>query len=198
MDALHAHSPAEAEYYLKVTPCPGCAKGPWEIQVRRPEQDARSMSARCQNCHIERRFEFFCPEQDPAEANPEGDVINASDEPSRIIDVGQWLSLFFFLIDSAAKSPEKAETRKISFQAAQCLDEALKFYTPNDDLPLPSAFFVDTSREAMSRFPERFKLARLRELRSKLPDFHTMARRVADDLAGVHPPKKVKWRPWRK
>ena len=130
MDALHAHSPAEAEYYLKVTPCPGCAKGPWEIQVRRPEQDARSMSARCQNCHIERRFEFFCPEQDPAEANPEGDVINASDEPSRIIDVGQWLSLFFFLIDSAAKSPEKAETRKISFQAAQCLDEALKFYTP--------------------------------------------------------------------
>jgi hypothetical protein len=199
MQSLHAHSPTEAEYYLKVTPCPRCAKGPWHIETRTGEQDARTMLARCGHCDLEHRFEFFCPDPDAATASAAGqDVVNPSPEPSRIIDVGQWLSLFFFLIETASKSPDKTQTRQMAFQAAQCLDEALKFYDPQLDLPPATAFYIESSRQALERFPERFSRRRLRELRSRLPDTHVMAQRLAQEAAGTPPRRKAKWRFWRK
>jgi hypothetical protein len=147
------------------------------------------------------RFEFFCEptgDGDAMAAYAGDELVNPSSEPSRIIDVGQWISLFYFLIDSAGKSAEKAQTRKVAFQAAQCLEEAMKFYGRHDSLPPPSAFYVESSREAMTRFPERFECSRLRDLRSKLPDFHVMARRLAQDVLGTPPPQKAKWKFWKK
>lgn len=227
MQPLYAHSWAEAYLYLKVNFCPSCSQGPWEVAPEPPAQVGHSLLARCTRCG--RKVEFaFCDEQVASEgaadsegspqpaATPAGveaatweasadqaqraeEVINPTERPSRILDVGQWISLFHHLLENATQAiaSDKKETRRQAYQAAMCLEEALKFYTDQSDLPPPSAFFVAPSREAFERFPERFTRQRLLDMRSKLPDIHSMQRRLAQD-AGAGKSPKPKWKFWKK
>jgi hypothetical protein len=228
MQPLYAHSWAEAYLYLKVTFCPSCSQGPWEVAAEPPAQAGHCLLARCTRCG--RKVEFaFCDEQavpegaadsnglpqPPAastatpeattweasagQAEREDEVINPTDRPSRILDVGQWLSLLHHLLENATQAiaSDKKQTRRHAYQAAMCLEEALKFYTEQSDLPPPSAFFVQPSREAFERVPERFTRQRLLDMRSKLPDIHHMQRRLAKDAAAEKTPKS-KWKFWRK
>ena len=205
MQPLRAHSWAEAHLYLKVTHCTQCSRGPWEVQTERRAAGPQTVRARCLHCGAEKEFTFECPPPAGAEdadvaAGHAGDLpaelINPSPEPSEIIDVGQWLSLFYHLVETANKAETKAGTRRLTFQAAQCLDEALKFYPADDALPPPAAFFTQASREAFAKVPEKFARERLRDIRSKLPEMRVMIGRIALDAGKAG--KKRWWQFWKR
>jgi hypothetical protein len=201
MEPLRANSWTEAYFYLKVTACESCSQGPWELQDEQPGPDdpeERMLRARCLHCGARRQFLFRRRRPDRQARRLEGldlEHLNPTDEPSRIIDLGQWLSLFYALVDSAAKDPDKQRTRRLTFQAAQCLDEALKFYGDHD-LPPASAFFTDRSRQAYADHPEKFARERLRQMRSRLPDLGVMVRRLSTRTRRPGPAKW--WQFWRK
>ena len=203
MQPLRAHSWAEAHWYLRVTPCQKCSQGPWEVVAEPSEAHAQSLRARCVNCGAEKEFAFEYPSTPTAEAlglekveQLPVELISPTSAPSEIIDVGQWLSLFYHLVEKANKIPDHDETRRLTFQAAQCLDEALKFYSDQDELPPESAFFTEASQEAFAKYPERFPRQSLRNMRSKLPDLRVMAQRLARDAGARR--KKRRWRFWRR
>jgi len=205
MQSLAAHSWAEAHLYLKVTPCEECSRGPWEIQAEPEEAGGRTLRAKCINCGAVKEFAFQCPpapaetptagEQGPGEDLP-AERINPTPSPSSIIDAGQWLSLFYLLVETASKIPDRGQARRITFQAALCLDEALKFYSDDDELPPQTALFTEASRQAFASYPERFARQRLRDLRSKLPELRVMAGRLARDAQRATP--KRWWQFWRR
>ncbi|MDY7010691.1 MAG: hypothetical protein SVV80_08060 [Planctomycetota bacterium] len=205
MEPLHAHSRAEARMYLMVTPCPNCSDGPWEITAEQANvetgQPNRMLLARCVHCRAEKKFLFDWSQSDQAEERSDEppisslELINSSPDTSRIIDVGQWLSLFYMLVEKASVAKD-VDTRRVGFHAAQCLDEALKFYTEDDELPPKSAFFVASSRQAFAEHPEKFARQRLRDMRSKLPNLQVMVRRIMlDETKG---PKKKWWQFWKR
>ncbi len=196
--------------YLSVTPCPNCSGGPWEVTTEETsssngdESDlpVRTLRARCLHCGNKKEFVFESAESsEDVEAEQyetlEGasvDLVNPTPSPSEIIDLGQWLSLFYLLVEQAAAA-KGAESRRLGFQAAQCIEEALKFYTEDDELPPKSAFFVEASRRTFAEHPEKFARQRLRDLRSKLPDLRIMARKISHDTGEKQ--KKPWWRFWK-
>ncbi|KPK84505.1 MAG: hypothetical protein AMJ81_05330 [Phycisphaerae bacterium SM23_33] len=201
---MRAHSLTEAYLYLRVTPCPDCSGGPWQVQDQpaatadAPPQPppGRALRARCQQCGARREFVLEGVEPPAGGLAPgPAEVINPTPAASEIIDLGQWVSLFYLLVGSADRAADKAETRRLTFQAAQCLDEALKFYAGDDELPPPSAFFVESSRQAFAEHPEKFARQRLRDLRGKLPDHRVMARHLARD---ANRKERKRWWPFWK
>lgn len=202
MQTLHAHSQEEARLYLTVTPCPNCSDGPWEITEEQDNTETDHtdgmLLARCVHCREKKKFLFDWSNQ--AEDRPEDpqhflpEAINPTDHPSQIIDLGQWISLFYMLIEKASAVVD-IEARRIGFRAAQCLDEALKFYT-DDELPPESAFFADASKQAFAEHPEKFTRQRLRDMRGKLPDLRAMAARMTHDTLSEN--KKKWWQVWKR
>ena len=118
--------------------------------------------------------------------------INPSPEPSRIIDVGQWLTLFRVILEAASQAAGRAESRRLGYEAAQCLDEALKFYDEDSDLPPEDAFFHEATADRFRSHPELFARQRLLAMRDKLPSLDAMERR----LAGKPTRPRSWWRRW--
>ncbi|MHC4295412.1 MAG: hypothetical protein ACYSTL_07485, partial [Planctomycetota bacterium] len=192
---LQAHSFTEARYYLTVTACGACGKGPWAIAST--EQSSQeipivSVQGRCEQCGSEETFRFIC-ENDAPGCISEIDQINPTKDPSRIIDVGQWLSLFYMLIESAGCDDDKIAARRKGFQAALCLAEALKFYGDNE-LPDESAFFSERSLTAFREHPEKFARQKLQDMRVKLPTLSMMHRHIQRDRKIA---RKRWWRFWK-
>ncbi len=226
-DALVAHSLAEAYLYLMATPCGSCGKGPlrgsggeWHAGARvdasarsttlsseRPPaaEGARSpgdewivsVTASCDACQAADTHLFRLPEGPGSYAFDEWPVVNPTDEPSRIIDVAQWITLFRMLTEAGDRETEKTKTRHLNIEAAQCLEEALKFYDEvGNDLPPREAFFQDASRRRLKDSPEQFSRQRLMDLRAKLPIPSTFARRggVAPTGSDAADSKRRWWR----
>lgn len=193
-EPLQAHTLSEARYYLVVTPCRQCLKGPWEIDAIESQQPAGPVriKAHCGNCRARRVFAFDCRCSLPADG-PEALQINPTDQPSLIVDLGQWLSMFYMLIESAASERDRRDARRTGYRAAMCLGEALKFYSDADQPPA-SAFFSGLTAEAYRLHPESFSRRRLRDMRARLPDAGSMARRIRRDEQRKRSPW---WRFWR-
>jgi len=194
-EPLQAHTFNEARYYLMVTACGACGHGPWEIDSSEPPGGAAgpiAVKAHCARCGDERTFRFSCEFRSPS-SGPESEQINPTRSPSRIVDLAQWLSLFYLLIERAASADGKVDARRGGFRAALCLAEALKFYG-DDELPAESAFFSETSLVVFREHPEKFARQKLRDLRAKLPAIGVMARNIARD--GRARPKRW-WQFWR-
>ena len=216
MKPLRVHSVAEARLYLMVTPCPKCSSGPWEtmdseeIQAEESQLDETSewvnlkLYARCLKCGYRQEFLFrrtgkltdIERELQKELHDSEIDLVNPFPEHSEVIDLGQWLSLFYMLVEKASSSVQPEQTRRFGFQAAQCLEEALKFYKEGDELPPASAFFVESSRRAYGEHPEKFTKRRLIDMRSKLPDLRVMIKKLARDTSAK--PSKRWWRFWKR
>ena len=183
---LTANSLAEAYLYLLATPCASCGRGPLagsdahkigtgaELQI--------SIRTLCGNCKEKSEFHFALPhglgtqpDDAPADINPTG-------EPSAILDVASWIVLFRSITETAGRTKDKQEARRLGIEAAQCLEEALKFYDDEgNDLPPSEAFFHDQSRERFRANPENFSRRRLLDLRSKLPSMTFMRRRTREE-----------------
>ena len=193
-----AHGANELRYYLMVTACPACGAGPWEIGDEpadlAPGQTA-VVQAACRKCGHGERFEFHRPERDgDADDAANAETINPGPNPSEIIDLSQWLSLFYLLTESAAKTADRAIGRTIAYRAALCLSEALKFYDPADELPPGTAFFTAQTLETYRNHPEKFARRRLLDLEARLPHLSVMSRRLA---AGRQRPRRRWWQFWR-
>ncbi len=208
-EPLVAHSLAEAYLYLMATPCASCGRGPLKGDDARrvtgsgslgePAQaDLWRIEATCGACRAVANptFQLPDPSQDKAPAVgeapavSEAPVVNPTQEPSRILDVGQWIMLFRMVTEAAAGETDKVQARHLGLEAAQCLEEALKFYDdPDSDLPPPEALFADASKDRFRKAPEQFSRRRLVDLRAKLPSTSVMRSRLS-------PREKKPW--WRR
>ena len=194
-EPLVAHSLAEAYLYLMVTPCSACDQGPLKgADARRisPSEGeaAVTVSSTCAACGGQADHTFRIAHDLKAENESTGAVVNPTDDPSGIIDVAQWITLFRMITEAAGREPDKVQMRHLGLEAAQCLDEALKFYDEvGNDLPPPEALFHDSSRSRFRSNPEQFSRQRLINLRGKLPTTEEMRARL-------RAPKKKRW--WRR
>ncbi len=193
---LIAHSLAEVYLFLMATPCPSCGKGPLhggdplaaedttaKSQTPSPSQGegggegqglaALRITADCGACHAMSHWVFQLPTATPTPVD-QPPVINPTSSPSEILDVAQWLTLFGMITAAAERQPDKQAARRLRLEAGQCLEEALKFYEPGNDLPPPAAFFHEGSRQRLRTHPEQFSRQRLLALRSKLPTEYPM------------------------
>ena len=195
---LIAHSLAEAYLYFEATPCATCRKGPL-----RPTATPRfdhvgdkalvSIDVACHACRAATTMAFELP-GGLAAGGRDSDEVNPTDESSRIIDVAQWITLWRLLSELAGRKTDRSEARQLALGAAQCLEEALKFYDEVDnDLPPPEAFFHDSSRRSFRENPAEFTKRRLINLRSKLPAKSAVLSRSSPSRQES---KKRWWRPW--
>ena len=167
---------------------PGCASAsPWRTASDpvpgAPGQPAQT-HAHCSKCSAGRTFTYTCRYATDADG-PRADQINPGDEPSSIIDLGQWLGLYHMLIESDPSRSAGPEARR----AALCLAEALKFYV-DDELPPPSAFFTPATAAAFREHPENFARQKLRDMRARLPSPPAAPRPEKPDRS---PPKHGRW-----
>lgn len=201
-EPLKAHTPNEMPCYLLVTHCAECGRGPLEPQVpadppaeppQDPDRPEVSVRARCRRCGHEHSFRFRCQHDVPA-LGDDPDCINPTEEPSRIIDLAQWVGLYYHFADASGSAPSPVESRRLARRAALCLSEALKFYS-SDEMPPASAFFCSESSAAAFRANRaNYARTRLRELQALLPAaaHHPSSDRSAK--ASSHP----WWRFWEK
>lgn len=195
---LAAHSLAEVYLYLMITPCRECGRGPLRgADARAHEQDwgmGLVVDVTCGACKHQTQLVFKVPTDQLAAARQSppdaAAIVNPTNEPSRIIDVPGWVTLFGVIIEGAARTADKVEGRKIGYEAAQCLEEALKFYDDDNDFPPDSAFFTEDSRRRYQDHPDKLARSRLINLRAKLPTLDAMEKQLA------HSKKKRWWKPW--
>ena len=127
---LRAHSLAEAYLYVMVSPCESCGGGPlYGGEARGVESGDGSWSttlpATCGACGATTSTAFQLANRPEEQASDDSACVNPTDEPSRIIDVGQWLTLFRMITEAAAREDDKVQARHLGMEAALCLDEAL-------------------------------------------------------------------------
>lgn len=192
---LAAHSLAEAHLYLMATPCAACAKGPQQggeasIAEESPSSSVAAVPVTCQSCGAATTLRFRLPAPPVAVSADRPPDINSTPDPSLILDVGQWIVLFRLIAEEAGRETDKARSRRLGLEAAQCLEEAIKFYNEEgNDLPPKNAFFFPASWERFQQAPAQFSKRRLIGLRAKLPSIAAMKSRIAQ------PPKR-RWWPW--
>ena len=191
---LRARTSNEARFYMMVTPCTACGK-PWVLKsAQQPGAGVLDVTTRCRACESEGAFTFEIEHETPLSGSA-SETINPTEHPSGIIDLAQWLSLFYLLLERAATEEDRVASRQASYQAALCLAEALKFYRDEEERPPENAFFTDASLAFFRGHPANFARQRLCDLRSKLPAMNIMARRVDRD----HWVRTKKWwQFWRK
>ncbi|MCY2929741.1 MAG: hypothetical protein NTV86_09665 [Planctomycetota bacterium] len=181
---LSAQTFNEARYYLEVTPCPSCGRGPLtpEPGPRPPANLPVPVNAVCSHCRSTHSFVFLCRHELPP-TGVDSEIINPTDRPGDLLDLGQWLSLFYSLIGLAGRQGVPIIARRLGYQASLCLSEALKFYRPGEELPPAEAFFHPDSQAAFRNAPEKFTRTRLLGLRDRLPSPDRMADRLRADEA---------------
>ena len=193
---LAARTIIEPYYFLMVQRCESCGKGPLEACDAQREfhegVPCRRITAICRACREKSKFLFdvsSCPQEDDSAIDALGPIGGSA--PSGIVDVAQWLTLFHTIIRAADHSKDKTEARRLGFEAAQCLEEALKFYAPGAELPDEDAFLSRRSYELSRSQPEQFARSRLIGHRDKLPSLDLMRRRLRDSTQ-----PKSRRKPW--
>lgn len=194
---LPVHSLAEAHLYLNVTPCPACARGAEKLVQSEREGELMVIDVQCDACQATRTLRFALIEGHwPAEDEPGARRINATAEPSAIIDVAQWLTLFQVILDAASKTSDRQAARQLGYEAAQCLEEALKFYSLDSEDPPADAFFTPTTRQRLADHPEHFRRGRLIAMRHKLPTLRHMEEQIGEDAGTLA--DRPWWKFWRR
>lgn len=169
------------------TPCEACAGAlTTDAEAVRSSGETLCVPVLCRQCGQRQEIAFAIGEGAETAAGcvwPALDtvrVINASDEPSRIIDVCGWLTLHSMIIEQARSLDDRAVVRRVQIVAGLCLDEALKFYDEDNDVPPAEAFFREASCRQFRDRPELFALQRLIDQRGALPVSSTGAMREGD------------------
>ncbi len=177
MKPLPAHSIFEAKLHLMVQPCEACDSGPLQVTDETIEEahidSIVCVTSRCTSCggSVGTRFRIdsrWVELRDPP-------VVNPTAEPSTLIDVVQWLTLYHMLLNHSRESADRIAGRRLAFEAGLCITEALRFYDSDNELPPASAFFSDHSRDQARAHPAHFTRERLLGLRTGLPHLRSTA-----------------------
>lgn len=169
--------------YLLVRPCEKCGAGPLEEASRSKADSATGgidlLQTRCSSCGKETTLRFSKP----------GSVKLTA--VSELIDVTEWLGLCHYFLDEAQVDSDSSVARQQIISARYCLNEALKFYSEDSDLPAASAFFGPLGEQRFKEHPATFAKDKLLELRRRLPVLSSEVSKQG--AAGTR--KKAKW--WR-
>ncbi len=172
---LPAHSVAERQFYIMVLQCAECAGGGFDRVGEEESEDGKAdiWHVRCRTCGSGRQLLF----DRSALLIQEGEnlpVVAPVGTRSELLDVGQWLALFYTVLGAASETSDKKESRRLGYEATLCLEEALKFYPPDSELPREDAFFANASKERFHEHAEQFTRDRLYRMRERLPSLRVM------------------------
>ena len=178
--AVHVHSVQEEYFYLMVHHC-ACG-GPWLTESQHVEENGahphHRIETHCFKCKARRTFLFTIDSQ----ANSKEPVrqVNQTAEPSRAIDVVEWMNLAQFYLGRIEHLKEAVEKAQSLLDARQCVEEALKFYGPDADAPPPAALWSDASRRKAAAQPGNFRRAAMVAMLEKIPSMDRL--RQADKM----------------
>jgi hypothetical protein len=178
MTLPYARTYNEAILYMRLRPC-GCAEmeARWrDVPVMAGGQPARYFTANCESCGRPREFTIALSE----DAKPTPDVVyGEGDEPSRIIDPGEWLSISDLygqraeevLGDEEFGTDDDVNVVYYALSArVAAFDEILKFLPPNADIVPEWLFRSIPGRAVYEASPERFARVSLLAERTALRD----------------------------
>jgi len=193
---LRAHSVAEVQLFLILTPCPACgmvAQRPrGGVVAPNANHDDFRLYAACARCLRDYPSVFVI--DPPPRRGPGGGTmaINPTERPSEIIDLAGWITLYRHITERVWREMDKHTARRLAWEAGLCLDEALKFYLARENFPPESAFFSSRSlvtfRANRAQFDRRIVLHH----RSQAPQLTDVETR----MDGEH--ERSWWRFWQK
>ena len=191
---VYVHSVAETYLYLKVSPCGACHTGSLQPKSDLTRTSASpggwTLATACTGCGRETPI-HFCVNPPPTREQALSPEINPTPHKSSAIDLLGWLTLFQAIIEASRRESDKQAARELAYEAALCLDEAMKFYDDENELPGEDAFFSDTSLRRFHDNPQQFARSKWRERRLMLPDTTTRTK-----AAGSRSPRRW-WQFWR-
>lgn len=112
----------------------------------------------CTRCGTPREFLFTLPEE--IRLPVERDIVFGGDEPSELLDPGEWLMVADRAASAASSGDQESDREDVALAAA-ALDEVLKFVPEGAEEVPVDAFRSDTGREMYAREPGRFRRNRL-------------------------------------
>jgi hypothetical protein len=178
-EVVQVHSVAEAYLFLMLSRCQACDAGPLEkrsdLTKTTSSPGGWSLVAVCPACDTERSIHFAI-EPPPTLRQAQSDRINPTPARSRAIDPLGWLTLFQNILAESQKQTDRQTARRLACEAAQCLDEALKFYDADNELPDEDAFLTQASRRRFSDQPQHFAQSKWRQRRLVLPETEAMTK----------------------
>jgi hypothetical protein len=186
----YARTYNEAILYIRLRPCRcGEMEARWQdVPLTIGGQPARYFTADCESCGRPREFTIAMPE----EAKQRADVVYGDgDEPSLVIDPGEWMGVVDLYGERAEEVLADEEfggqddVNLVYFALAARLsaaDEILKFLPPGADIVPEWVFRSITGRAVYEAVPERFAREALLAERAALAA--NLDRFVADYIKG--------------
>jgi hypothetical protein len=183
-----ARTSAEAHLYMELHPCETCGETEFHpgSSVLLAEGDLVSRYAGpCPRCGIPREFTFRIPEEI---IFPDEDEPTFGDEqPSELIDAGEWLWVADLIARNTPAEPEDGMTgaeRRQAFidlrTAAAIVGEAAKFVPPDGDAVPAAAVWSERGRAVYEDEPGRFRRMRLEVVQRT---YRELAERFAERAA---------------
>ena len=161
----------EAIAYLELHPCEACGetRAEWEHGLAEDDEGglAGAYWATCPGCGTGREYLFGLPEHE----HLTGDWPDfGGDEPSEVIDAGQWLAI---ADANAGAVPDDADAaRRVLSVARAAVEEVLKFIPAGSTRVPDDAFWTDDGRAVRDAEPGRFELDRLLVVRDSYLEVH--------------------------
>lgn len=187
--AIPVHSIQEEHLYVLLQRC-GCGH-PYELVSQSLESGGERpvdrITGRCQGCAGSRDFLFDVGGFFGDRGRYASLRVNPTPEPSRAIDLEGWTRLALFYLNMIPQAEGDGERTQTTFMAAQCIEEALKFFPPGEAEPGQDAFFStrDPDRRSLLCGQETFRVSYLRELRGSLPKTEVLLDQVRKMAAGA-------------
>jgi hypothetical protein len=179
-----ARTNAEAHLYMELNPCDNCGESEFHPQNAVIVADgdlASRYSGRCPRCDVAREFVFRIP-ADVILPDLEEPVFG-EDQPSELIDAGEWLHVADVIARSVPAEPadgmtaEEQRLARIDLRtAAAAVAEAAKFIPPGLDAVPADAIWSERGQAVYDDEPGRFRRIRLEAVRDTY-------RRLADRFA---------------
>lgn len=171
---LRARSNLEAHLYMDLRPC-GCGEARFDRASSVIELPGGELASRyagsCARCGTPREFVFALPPQPMPVPDPAGDLRYGGDDPSALLDAGEWL----WAADAYARAvppdphrlagPDRRRARARLASAAAALDEALKCIPPGHDRVPAADVRSPLGAVLYQREPGRFRRARMAAVR---------------------------------
>lgn len=171
-----ARTVLESYLFMELHPC-GCGEGRLTVSSSDLLQDADGTLARrrrgtCPGCQKPREFIFGVPEVLES-GGASWELFFGGDEPSQIIDAGEWLDIAQRLAASVSPSrwsrpSRRREGREVLTEAVAATNEVLKFIPQAADQVSEDAFWSDRGVQKYGEAPEQFRRGALGEFRGGL------------------------------
>ena len=207
-DAVHLHSVQEAYFFMMVHRCE-CG-GAWMGHLEKAEGSGpglrQRVEAACFKCKSRRSFEFiFDTPPSPTEAIRQ---INPTADPSRALDVAEWMDLAQFYLGRIKRLKKPLDRAQSLLDARQCIEEALKFYQADSEDPPAEALWSDAGRAKVAANPQAYRRSSLQAMLEKIPPMERLReadameqkdfKRGLKELAKKRVPWWKFWRLWQK